>query len=112
MALRKNTNKSSSKKKAIPVEELKSDVLAWLKSNDLFYDTAIYTNAEWKKRRERYGNDASLVVTTEGPLHGILNGYYDSDFAYNIQEGLADMLKDRGYWYDLGESWMILIYKL
>lgn len=110
--MRKITSKKTTKKKAIPVAKLKNDVLLWLNDNDLFHDTAIYTAAEWKKRGERYGDGASLVVTTEGPLHGILNHYYDTDYAYKLEENFIDMLKKRGYWFDLGESWMILIYPM
>ena len=104
--------KKNSAIKPIPSTKLKEDVRLWLKDNDLFYDTAIYNAAEWKKRGERYGDGATLVITTEGPLHGILNHYYGTKHAYDLEEGFIQFLSKRGYWYDLGESWMILIYKL
>ncbi|MBY0480833.1 MAG: hypothetical protein K2Q21_05710 [Chitinophagaceae bacterium] len=80
----------------------------WLKKNSLDSDSHIYTQEEWRKREEPYHNDADYIITTEGGLFQILNFGDPAD--YGIQ--FSDLLESFNYFYELGHSWNLGLYKI
>lgn len=80
----------------------------WLKKNSLAGDSRIYTQKEWRKRREEYHNDADFIITTEGGLFMILN----FDDPYNLTHEFSDLLESFNYYYELGHSWNLGLYKI
>ncbi len=80
----------------------------WLKKNSLAGDSRIYTQQEWHERREEYHNEADYVITTEGGLFMILN----FDDPYNLTHEFTDLLESFNYYYELGHSWNLGLYKI
>lgn len=80
----------------------------WMKKNHLATDSRIYTQQQWRERKEEYHNDADYVIVTEGGLFMILN--YDDP--YNLTEEFSDLLESFNYYYELGHSWNLDLYKI
>lgn len=80
----------------------------WLKKNSLDSDSKIYNQAQWRERGEEYHNDADYVIITEGGLFMILN----FDDPYNLTHEFSDLLESFNYYYELGNSWNLGLYKI
>ena len=96
----KNTDKN--------LKNLKSILELWLKSKDLFEDVHFQLIEDWKERGESYLNDSDLVMTFEGTLQSILNGYL-LDEEYDEFNNLCERF---GYYMELGFSWCGGFYKI
>ena len=83
------------------VEEFGRDLMAWLKARELDGDTRFYTNDEWKKRGETYGNSSICTVTTEGDLNRIVNFEGDDE----IYQQLDRFVESYGLFWELGYGW-------
>jgi hypothetical protein len=86
---------------------LKMDIEDFLVKGHLDYDAHVYTQAEWRKRGEKYGNEAPISITTEGELNGILNGEFSGKEAERAIKEFDKFLKSRGLYWDLGYSWSV-----
>lgn len=91
-------------------EALKEEVEDWLKRRDLWYDTEVYTEREWADRQEPYGHDATVTITTEGPLYEIVND--PSPTHERLLSDFSDFLRSLGYWWEPGYAWSIHLYPL
>jgi ubiquitin-protein ligase len=81
----------------------------YLQSRELSHDSHVYTQEEWRARGEKYGNEAPLTITTEGPLYALLNR---GDWETAADE-LADFnrfLESLGLYYELGYAWTVHLY--
>ena len=98
--------------------ELAARIEKWLKDYksdghdmELMYDARVYTQEQWKARGEKYGNDAVVSITTEGPLYMVLNSEY-GEAGWKIEEDFRNFLESLGgYHYELGYAWSVHIYK-
>ena len=82
----------------------------WFDLNEIeTEDTVFYTKEAWLRRGESYCNDESVVlnITTEGPFNHILNMYDGVE----LFDSFCTLLDDAGYWFEMGTSWYLCIYK-
>lgn len=80
----------------------------WMKKNHLATDSRIYTQQQWRERKEEYHNDADFVIVTEGGLFRILN----FDDPYDLTHEFSDLLESFNYYYELGHAWNLGLYKI
>lgn len=78
-------------------------VKAWLDANDLDMDTSLRTPAEHRRMGYDVPREAAFVIVSEGPFYMLMNGYYDTPAAYELQEQFIELLKNHGLWYDQGD---------
>jgi len=84
-------------------------VIEWAKSNHIdLTDTAFYTPEEWKARGEVHCTKSKLVMTYEGEINHVINGYTDDPMNYATLVATLDKL---GYWFECGTSWYCGFYK-
>lgn len=57
----------------------------------------------------KYANDDTITMTFEGPLYSIMNCYIISD---NFFDDFDNLLKEYGYYYELGNAWNLSLYPL
>jgi len=58
----------------IKADLLRALLLAWLKDNGESHGVRFWSPEEWKKKGERFANDAGLVMTSEGGWNYVLDG--------------------------------------
>ncbi len=90
-------------------KKVKEEIEAYLKAKDLAFDSHVYLREEWRERDEKYGNDAVITITTEGPLGRLLN-YGDWSGAEEELEDWNRFLEERGLWWELGYAWSVHLY--
>jgi len=92
----------------LPVERVEKAVRQWAKELDIsLTDTSFYSQEDWAKRKERFGNQAEVSITTEGELNLILTyGTYP-----HARDSFYELIEKLGYWFELGYSWSIHLYK-
>ncbi len=90
------------------IEKLLKMLKLWLAKNGLDGDLSFYTIEKWRQRKEPYLNEAEMVITTEGQLNFIIN--YNN--GAEIHEEFEELLESFGYYYELGYSWSLGIYKI
>lgn len=81
----------------------------YLKAHDLSHDSHVYTREKWRERNEKYGNEAELTITTEGPLYALLNRG-DWETAAEELDDFNRFLDSLGLWYELGYAWTVHLY--
>ena len=110
------------------IKELAYKISNLLKEYDLCSDVAIYFNNKrlqhfTTNKKEgwvleegfkgsdytQYANDQTITMTFEGPLYDIINYYIPSgNFLYVFNK----LLKNYGYYYELGNAWNLALYHL
>lgn len=90
------------------ISKLTKMLRLWLSKNELDHDLKIYTIEQWHNRKEKYLNDSEMVITTEGALNFIIN--YNPDD--RLHEEFIELLESFGFYYELGHSWNLGIYKI
>lgn len=90
------------------LDKLTKMLKLWLTKNDLDGDLSFYSIEKWRARKEDYLNDAEMVITTEGKLNFIIN----FNNGHEIHDEFIELLESFGYYYDLGYSWCLGIYKI
>jgi hypothetical protein len=90
------------------VFDLVDELKAFLKKKRLDTDVAYYTSEEWCRRCENVGNAAIFSMTMEGGLNHLLNGHVRD---MKTLEQFQKIIKDAGYYYELGYSWSLHFYK-
>ena len=55
-----------------------------------------------------YANDATITCSFEGRVHSHLNHFVGNG---ELGEELTTMLRDYGYWYELGNGWNFALYE-
>ncbi len=89
------------------LDQLRGQLVDWLRRNELDGDLNFWTQVEWKRRREDYLNGAALVITTEGGLFHLLNYALD----HPKLDELQDLLSSFGFWFEMGHAWSIGVYR-
>ncbi|MCK6485020.1 MAG: hypothetical protein HUU22_07170 [Phycisphaerae bacterium] len=89
------------------LDQLRRELIDWLRRNELDGDLSFWTQPEWGRRGEEYLNDARLVITTEGGLFHLLNYAFDNPKVDELQ----DFLSSFGFWFEMGHAWSIGIYE-
>jgi hypothetical protein len=90
------------------IEKLTKMLKLWLAKNELDGDLSFYSIEKWRQRKEPYLNNSEMVITTEGQLNFIIN-FNNGDA---LHDEFEDLLESFGYYYDLGYSWCLGIYKI
>lgn len=96
---------------------LKKQTQRLLSDLDLDHDTWVYTQDEWRKRGEPYGNDAVLSIASEGGLYRLINGGPPRDelgraaWQAEIDTFNAWLERYRLY-YEMGFAWSFHFYPL
>jgi len=90
------------------IEKLSKMLKLWFAKNELDGDLSFHSIEKWKQRNEPYLNDSEMVITTEGPLNFIIN----FNNGHEIHNEFEELLESFGYYYDLGYSWCLGIYKI
>lgn len=90
------------------INKLAKMLKLWFTKSGLDGDLTIYYIDEWRNRKEPYHNDSEMVIVTEGQLNFIINYSSDSE----IYEEFEELLESFGYFYELGHSWNLGIYKI
>ena len=88
---------------------LKNDIRRWLRERG---DTGakILSIAEWKRRGERYGDNAAFImIIEESPLYATLN--YGED-GWKAQKELNTICQRHGFWYEQGYYWSLAFYEI
>jgi len=93
------------------LENLRREIGMWLKARDLDHGVRIYTQEEWKRRGEKYGNDAVLTMTAEGTFNHIMN-YPESRADFKIINDFVALLAKLGFWSEQGYSWTWHLYPM
>lgn len=91
------------------IEDVAREILRWLKEKDLAYGVTLYSQDDWKKRGEKYGNDAVLTLTAEGTFNHIMN-YPESKADFRIVDQFNELLDRLGLWGEQGYSWTWHLY--
>ncbi len=68
-----------------------------------------YTQAEWRERGERWGNEMPVVMTAEGGLNRDLDDYHPD--LHEFQEGFRTFLARHGWGMESLASWAFGFYK-
>lgn len=90
---------------------VKKIVTQWARKNDVdLTDVGFYSPKEWRDRGESYCREASCIITAEGTLCGIWNGYYGTA-SYALLDSFYNMLQEHGLWYEMGTHWYVGIYE-
>ncbi len=83
----------------------------WAQQHDVdITDTSVYSKKEWDLRGEDYGNDADIVMTSEGELNEILNGYVRCELYSSLTETIGNLYED--YYLEHCTHWYYAIYKI
>jgi ubiquitin-protein ligase len=90
-------------------EAVKTNVETYLRVHDLDFDARVHTQEEWRRRGEKYGNDAVVTITTEGPLGRLLN-YGDWPGSEEEIEDWSRFIVSMGLYWDLGYAWSVHLY--
>lgn len=90
------------------IDKLTKMLKLWLTKSGLDGDLSFYSIDKWKSRKEPYLNDSEMVITTEGQLNFIINFNNGSE----LHDEFVELLESFGYYYDLGYSWCLGIYKI
>jgi len=90
------------------IDKLTKMLKLWLDKNGLDGDLSIYTPEKWRTRKEKYLNDAELVITTEGQLNSLINYNRDDE----LYEEFEELLESFNYYYEKGYSWCLGLYKI
>jgi hypothetical protein len=91
------------------IERLRLGVQQWLVHHELDGDTSFFTPEEWRARGEEYCTGAKVILTFEGGLFSVMNGYLDSDELY---EEFDRFVRGFGYFFELGNAWNMGFYPL
>lgn len=75
-------------------------IMRWLEGRDLAYGVSLYTQEEWRKRKEPFGDDAVITLTAEGPFNHEMN-YGDG----KVYEAFTKFAKGLGLHMEQGFSW-------
>lgn len=102
---------SEKPKEGPSAEAIKANVEFYLARNKLSHDSHVYTQEEWVKRGEKYGNDAQVTIATEGPLYALLNQGDWPGATFEI-ERFNGFLAQLGLYWDLGYAWSVHLYPL
>jgi ubiquitin-protein ligase len=92
-------------------DALKANVEFYLSKKKLNHDARVYKQAEWQARKEKYGNEAVLTITTEGPLYSLLNDGSWPEAAEEITD-LNSFLESMGVYWELGYAWSVHLYPI
>jgi hypothetical protein len=71
---------------------------------DFGEDTHVFTQEEWRKRGEAYGNNAPFVITTEGPFYDI----YNYGTLPETRDRFDAIAAKHGYYFEPAYAWMII----
>lgn len=112
------------------LKELAYEIADFLDHHDLNMDTSIYFNNKalrskkegeeynWTLMKDikgsdytEYANDKTITMTFEGigSMYNIINGYENG---YYFRDQFDELLEDYGYYYQLGNSWNLALYKM
>lgn len=79
---------------------------------DLTGDAKVYSQLEWHKRGEKYGTNGAAVLSFDGSwLYEVFNCYDCGKCAAKWQQRLDSLLKENGFWYEIGEAWFLYVYE-
>jgi hypothetical protein len=92
------------------IDELRRGVRDWLVDHELCGDTAFYTRAEWKARKEPFLADSELILAFEGALYRVMNGC-DKD-SIKLYDEFQGFVRGFGYFFELGHAWNMGFYPL
>ena len=111
------------------IVEMVRKIESWLKKNRLTSCVRIYFNNKcfcWydssknKKIIEDikgseyfdYANDETISMSFEGPLYGVLNENWCNKKYAALEDEFDNILKEYGYYYELGNAWNLAMYKI
>ena len=92
--------------------EAAQEIWKWILANELEYDAKLYSTEEWKKKGERWGNNALFTIVTEGPHYELVNSYMDSSSERKLTSQLDKLMKKLGIYYELGFAWSMHFYSV
>lgn len=75
-------------------------IMRWLEGRDLAYGASLYTQEEWRKRKEPFGGDAVITLTAEGPFNHEMN-HGDG----KVYGAFTKLVKGLGLHMEQGLSW-------
>ena len=74
---------------------------------------SLYTKAEWKRRGEPYGNDATGgTLVNEGTFCQAMNTGFPRDGDFTFKNTFDAFLTGHGYWYEQGYHYTFHFYVL
>ena len=109
--------------------EMVRKIESWLKKNKLTAMVRIYFNNKcfcWydnyqnKKVIEdikgseyfEYANDETISISFEGPLYDVLNYACDSKRYEALEDEFDNLIRDYGYYFELGSAWKLAMYEI
>lgn len=98
-------------------EKVLNDFLAELRAaaggdNTFVGDAKVYTQQQWIARGEKYGSHGAAILSFDGSwLYEVFNCYDCSSFAQKWHTRLSSLLKENGFWYEIGEAWFLYVYE-
>lgn len=122
--------------KAKVMENLAKAIFDWCKKHECWEENIIYFNGKaWSDSRSwggtmgvaigenlyeyadknpleyfEYANPKTLSMSFEGFLYDVLNGY--DEWTFRLQDSFYELLKEHGYYYELGNSWNLSLYEI
>jgi len=100
----------------VSAEQLEVEIRAWWKKKqkkfgDLSYGVRFYSPTEWRARGEHWGNDAALVMTSEGGFNRILE-YPEHADDFKLIKEWKKFLEKLGWRYESLAVWAFGFYPL
>lgn len=97
-------------------EKLLNDFLGELRAasgdNSLVGDAKVYTQQQWVRRGERYGTNGAAILSFDGSwLYEVFNHYDCGKCATKWRTRFDGLLKENGFWYEIGEAWFLHVYE-
>ena len=102
---------------------------SFLKRHEINYDTRIYWNdrcwdfnSNGKKTVLKdikgsdyieYANDETITMSFDGGgMYNVMNTNWCSPYYAKLEQEFSDILAEEGYYYELGNSWNLSLYKI
>jgi hypothetical protein len=94
-------------------EKILKDFLAELRKSTFIGDSPkVYSQKKWIERGERYGTEGAAILTFDGSwLYEVFNHHDCSAHAQRVRNRFEALLKEAGFWYEIGEAWFLYIYE-
>jgi hypothetical protein len=91
------------------VDDVRREIVKWMESKDLYHDVHVYTQEEWQKRGEKFGNTGILTITAEGPFYQVMN-YPESKADVRLIDEFNAFMDKLGFWTEQGYAWTWHLY--
>lgn len=90
------------------IADVKKKLEKWMKAHRVSMDAHVYIRDEWEKRGEKYGNNALITITAEGPFYGMMND--PNPYDVKTQEKFRAFYDQLGLFMEQGYAWTFHFY--